>query len=88
MFPIFIPIFMLTSKSTGGPDIKDKRPFTKKVYKFLRKHPDKFFSASDIAKTFDTEIPTANGAMISLLKKGLVEVEKINERKHYKIKEI
>lgn len=88
MLPMFFPLFMSTPKSAGGPDIKDERPFTEKVYKFLKKHPDKLFSISDIAKAFDTEIPSANGAVISLLKKGLVEVEKINEKRHYKIKGI
>ena len=88
MLPMFFPLFMSAPKSAGGPDIKDERPFTEKVYKFLKKHPDKLFSISDIAKTFDTEIPSANGAVISLLKKGLVEVEKINEKRHYKIKGI
>lgn len=88
MFPIFFPIFMPTSKSVGGPDIKDERPFTEKVYNFLKKHPDKLFSVSDIAKAFDTKIPSANGAVISLLNKGLIEVEKINEKRHYKIKGI
>lgn len=85
MFPIFFPIFMPTPKAEMEK-VKDERPFTKKVYKFLRKHSDEAFSASDIAEAFSTRLPLAIGAVNSLFQKELVKVEEINGKRCYKYK--